>query len=194
MKDKKLIPIIAGAAAAVVIIIVAIVSLANPAKSAVSKYYKAYDKAEDGEILYDLTPQLYFDYVNDSIDDKDNKKEEEDFIKEFDKQIDNTVDNRENDYERKYKVVKTRKVDKDIVEQFNEYLDKDSYYSDVYNAKDHEVKAAYIAEVRYEVVEDEEYRYGYTEFVVIKEKGKWKIADMLDLGFDWENGIDEDDE
>ena len=194
MKDKKMIPMIAGAAAAVVLIIVAIVTLANPGKAAVSKYYKAYDKAEDGEMLYKLTPQIELDYINDNIEDKKDKKEEDDFIKDLDKRIDDVVDEREKDYERKFKIVKTRKVDKEVIEDYNEWLDKKSAYQDVYNAKEHEVTKAYILEVRSEVVQDEQYGYNYTEFVAIKENGKWKLADMLSegYGFDWENGLEDD--
>ncbi len=192
-KKKLPIPLIAGGAGALVVIIILIIALAGSgAKGVLSNQMKAYDK-EDGKYLFKNVPQLYIDAVNEKLDD-DDKKDDDDFIKEYDKTVDNAVDNREDDFKDKYKVIRTRKVKKDIVEQFNEYLDKDSSYSDVYDEKEHKITAAYIIEYRYEATEDGDYHYAYGEMVAIKEDGKWKNASLIDGGFDWENGIDEEDE
>ena len=192
-KKKLPIPLIAGGAGALVVIIVLIVALAGSgAKGVLSNQFKAYDK-EDGKYLFKNVPQLYIDAVNEELDD-DDKKDEDDFIKEYDKTVDNAIDNREDDFKDKYKVIRTRKVKKDIVEQFNEYLDKDSSYNEVYDEKEHKITAAYIIEYRYEATEDGDYHYAYGEMVAIKEDGKWKNASLIDGGFDWENGIDEDED
>ena len=208
-KKKLPIPLIAGGAGALVVIIILIVALAGSgAKGVLSNQFKAYDK-EDGKYLFKNVPQLYIDAVNEELDD-DDKKDEDDFIKEYDKTVDNAIDNREY-FDRFAKVgecvrqngavllqenvvIRTRKVKKDIVEQFNEYLDKDSSYSEVYDEKEHKITAAYIIEYRYEATEDGDYHYAYGEMVAIKEDGKWKNASLIDGGFDWENGIDEDED
>ena len=192
-KKKLPIPLIAGGAGALVVIIILIIALAGSgAKGVLSNQFKAYDK-EDGKYLFKNVPQLYIDAVNEELDD-DDKKDEDDFIKEYDKTVDNAIDNREDDFKDKYKVIRTRKVKKDIVEQFNEYLDKDSSYNEVYDEKEHKITAAYIIEYRYEATEDGDYHYAYGEMVAIKEDGKWKNASLIDGGFDWENGIDEDED
>ena len=192
-KKKLPIPLIAGGAGALVVIIILIAVLAGSgAKGVLSNQFKAYDK-EDGKYLFKNVPQLYIDAVNEELDD-DDKKDEDDFIKEYDKTVDNAIDNREDDFKDKYKVIRTRKVKKDIVEQFNEYLDKDSSYNEVYDEKEHKITAAYIIEYRYEATEDGDYHYAYGEMVAIKEDGKWKNASLIDGGFDWENGIDEDED
>jgi len=193
-KKKLPIPLIAGGAAAIVLIIILIVAFAGSgAKAIVSNSVKAYEK-EDGKYLYKNVPQLYLDYANE-IAGKDDEKDEDDWIKYYDNIVDDEVKEREDDYKMKYKVVKARKVKKDIVEQFNEYLDKDSMFSEVYDDKEHKITAAYILEVRYEETEDEEIDCGYSMIVAVKEDGKWKDASYINgsyYDFDWENGIEED--
>ena len=192
-KKKLPIPLIAGGAGGLlVVIIILIIALAGSgAKAVVSNTFKAYDK-EDGKYLFKTIPQLYMDARNE-YEDKDNQLTKDDFIKECDRAVDKEVDNREDDYEFDYEIIKVRKVKKEIVEQFNEYLDKDSAYNEIYNEKEHKITAAYIIEVRIEEFEDGEYRYDYEEVVAIKENGKWKNAELLNSYFDWENGIEEDD-
>lgn len=192
-KKKLPIPLIAGGAGALVVIIILIVALAGSgAKGLVSNTLKAYEK-EDGKYIYKTVPQLSLDAMNETLF-KDDQKDEDAWIQYFDNIIDEEVKDREDDYETDAEVVKARKVKKDIVEQFNEYLDKESMYKDVYNEKDHKVTAAYILEIRTEEIEDGEYSYDYEEIIAIKEDGKWKNASYLDIVFDWENGIDEDED
>lgn len=195
-KKKLPIPLIAGGAGALAVIIILIVALAGSgAKAVVSNSVKAYEK-EDGKYLYKTVPQLYLDYQNEDLDD-DEQMDEEDFIQEFDNQIDDASKILPDDYEVSNKVVRARKVKKAIVKQFNEYLDKDSIYKDVYNEKEHKITAAYILDVRVEVTADEKYKESYRQAVVVKEDGKWKDASYIDGAydeFDWENGIDEEDE
>lgn len=192
-KKKLPIPLIAGGAAALIVIIALICILPGAgAKAVLSRQFKAYDK-EDGKYIYENVPQIYLDYRNENLP-KDDKMDEDDFIKEFDKKVDSVVDEREKDYKEKYKIMKVRKVKKDVVEQFNEYLDKDSIFNEIYKEDEHKITAAYIIEYRYEVTEDGEYYYGYGEIVAVKEDGKWKNAAYIDDYFDWENGIDDEEE
>ncbi|MBR3802067.1 MAG: zinc ribbon domain-containing protein [Clostridia bacterium] len=190
-KKKLPIPLIAGGAGALVVIIILIVALAGSgAKAVPGKEYKAFAK-EDAKTLYSIVPQLYLDAENEGRD-KDDKLEEDDFIKQIDNYIDEKGKDRPDDYKAKCKVISSTKVKKDIVEEFNEWLDKDSEYQDVYDAKEHKITAAYILRV--------EYTYAYEDFkgesvgtyIVVKEDGKWKDASYISGAFDWYNGkIDE---
>ncbi len=194
MKDKKLIPVIAGAAAAVVVIIIAIVALANPAKSVMSKYNKAYVERE-AEDIYALMPQIEQDYRNDDLD-KDDKLEEDDFVKEIKEALSDDFEDYEKDYNKKVKVIRARKVKKDIIEQYNEYLDKYSKYKDVYDKSVHEVTAAYIVDIQYTITNDEKtYSSVSGDIIIVKENGKWKKLSGETWSdssyyFDWENEND----
>lgn len=193
MDKKKLIPIIAGAAV-VVAVIIAIISLANPAKSAMSKYNKAF-LDEDTAKLYEFMPQLLQDARNEGIEDDDDKLDSEDFIKEIKDELDEQTDDLEKDFNRKFTVLKATKVKKDIVEQYNEYLDKYSQYKDVYDKSKHEVTAAYLVELRWKTTNDEKTHTSLEEVIFVKENGEWKLLDSdfwytSTSYFDWENEND----
>ena len=200
-KKQLPLPLIAGGAGAIVIAIILIIIFGGSgAKSVVANDFKAIEK-EDGKYIYQNVPKLYLDYENEKADEKD-VKDEDGWIQHYDNKLDDTILYREAIYGKNfredlvedYEIVKVRKVDKKIVEKFNEYLDKESKFKEVYNEKEHKITAANIIEVRTETVFDGKRAVTYDFIVAVKEDGKWKDASLIGGGykeFSWEVIADE---